>query len=95
MPKLSEFMEYRELELPKVVPAHACVGMRIKYIKDGEIYILAQTRPFHVSAINLGTGNRYQDGVKVGNINRLTKKEISAIIGNTGLDKWEFTYDTK
>lgn len=52
--------------------------------RDDNTYILAQTAPYKVSLINLETGNRLCEGVKVKNPFAITSNQWTKIVGFCG-----------
>jgi len=56
------------------------VHMGVRFIDDDEEYILAHLGNNLMSLINLKTGNRWKDPVKVEEITNVTNKELQLLI---------------
>ena len=59
------------------------VGQKFRS-RDNNTYILAQTAPYKVSLINLETGNRLCEAVKVKNVFAITPNQWTKIVGFYG-----------
>ena len=95
MSKAEDFVKKVLASVPLLVPAileedAPTSTNRIRvgdfYSIDGDPYILAQIAPMTCAILNLHGGNRWNEGVGVGNVDNITQEEFSRI---APIDRYE------